>query len=46
MEKVNLDALIPREDFETTAGSNTGNLKYSISITDLTNGFFHLIFCN
>jgi len=41
MAKVNLDALIPREDFETTGVNNSGNLKHSISVSDFTGGFFY-----
>jgi hypothetical protein len=39
MAKVNLDALIQREDFETTDRNNHGNLRQTISISDLTNDF-------
>ena len=35
MAKVNLDALIPREDFEITDSSNKGQKKETISIEDL-----------
>jgi hypothetical protein len=41
MAKVNLDALIPREDFETTGINNSGNLKHSVSVSDFTSGFFY-----
>ncbi|MDD5411654.1 MAG: DUF262 domain-containing protein [Methylobacter sp.] len=41
MAKVNIDALIPREDFETTGVNNAGNLKHSISVSDFTNSFFY-----
>lgn len=41
MAKVNLDALIPREDFETTGENNSGSLKHSISVSDFTSGFFY-----
>ncbi|WP_177175465.1 HNH endonuclease signature motif containing protein [Cribrihabitans marinus] len=38
---VNLDALIPREDFESTAGSAGGRLRETISLSDLEEtGFF------
>src|SRR3989344_7270879 len=35
MVKVNLDALIPREDFEVTDITSSGNKKDSISIEDM-----------
>lgn len=41
MAKVNIDALIPREDFETTGVNNSGNLKHSVSVSDFTNSFFY-----
>lgn len=41
MAKVNIDALIPREDFETTGVTNSGNLKHSVSVSDFTSGFFY-----
>jgi hypothetical protein len=41
MAKVNIDALIPREDFEATGVNNSGSLKQSISVTDLTSGFVY-----
>lgn len=41
MAKVNIDALIPREDFETTGNNDSSRLIQSISITDLTGGFFY-----
>ena len=41
MAKVNLDALIPREDFEAVGANNTGNLKHSVSVSDFTNSFFY-----
>jgi hypothetical protein len=42
MAKVNLDALIPREDFEATGVNNSGNLKHSLSVSDFsTTGFFY-----
>lgn len=41
MAKINLDALIPREDFETEGNFNSSNLKNNISISDLTNNFFY-----
>lgn len=41
MSKINIDALIPREDFETTGNYNSSNLKSNISISDLTNNFFY-----
>ncbi len=38
---VNLDALIPREDFESGAGSSGGRLRETISLSDLEEtGFF------
>lgn len=40
-DKVNLDALIPREDLELTENIQGGKRKDSVSITDLTaDGFF------
>lgn len=41
MAKVNLDAIVPREDFEITGTINSGNLKHAISITDFSSGFFY-----
>ena len=42
MAKVNLDALVPREDFEATGVNNSGNLKHSLSVADFhTTGFFY-----
>ncbi|ADQ79819.1 hypothetical protein Palpr_1678 [Paludibacter propionicigenes WB4] len=41
MSKVNLDALIPREDFEISGVQNSTNLFSSISITNFTGGFFY-----
>lgn len=39
---VNLDALIPREDFESNTGAAGGRLRDTISLSDLEeNGFFH-----
>ncbi len=35
MAKVNLDALIPREDFEIKENSNPGKKKETISIEDI-----------
>jgi hypothetical protein len=41
MVKVNLDALIPREDFEVTDETNSGGKKSTISIEDMKlNSFF------
>ncbi len=41
MSKVNLDALIPREDFEVTDKTSSGNKKDTISIEDMKlNSFF------
>ncbi|MEH2360557.1 DUF262 domain-containing protein [Nostoc sp.] len=41
MAKVNLDALIPREDFEVEENSNPGKKKETISIEDIkTDSFF------
>ncbi|WYM02888.1 MAG: HNH endonuclease [Gloeotrichia echinulata CP02] len=41
MTKVNLDALIPREDFEVQENSNPGKKKETISIEDIkTDSFF------
>lgn len=42
MPKVNIDALIPREDFEAEENQNPGKKKDSISIEDLKiNAFFY-----
>ena len=42
MAKVNLDALIPREDFEVGGANNSGNLKQTLSVSDFsTTGFFY-----
>lgn len=41
MSKVNLDALIPREDFEISGVQNSTNLFQSISISNFTSGFFY-----
>lgn len=41
LAKVNIDALIPREDFETTGVNNSGNLKHSLSVSAFTGGFFY-----
>jgi hypothetical protein len=41
MAKVNLDSHLPREDFEVTGNSHSGNLMHTISISDLTGGFFY-----
>ncbi|MBO6604417.1 MAG: DUF262 domain-containing protein [Roseicyclus sp.] len=39
---VNLDALIPREDFESDGGTAGGRLRDTISLSDLEeSGFFH-----
>lgn len=40
MPKVNIDALIPREDFEAQENPNPGKKKDSISIEDLKNNAF------
>ncbi|MCK4798985.1 MAG: DUF262 domain-containing protein [Spirochaetes bacterium] len=40
MSKVNLDALIPREDFEAEENPNPGQKKSTISIVDLKNDEF------
>lgn len=40
MPKVNLDALVPREDFEAEENPNPGKKKDSISIEDLKNNAF------
>lgn len=40
MAKVNIDAIIPREDFETTGNNSSGNLKHSLSVSDFTSSFF------
>ena len=42
MAKVNLDALIPREDFESEETSNPGKKKGTISIEDLKSDSFFL----
>lgn len=41
MAKVNLDAIIPREDFEVIGSQNSTNLFNSISISNFTGGFFY-----
>ena len=41
MAKVNLDAIIPREDFEVIGNQNSMNLFNSISISNFTGGFFY-----
>jgi len=41
MAKVNLDAIIPREDFEVIESQNSTNLFNSISISNFTGGFFY-----
>lgn len=41
MAKVNLDAIIPREDFEISGVQNSTNLFTSISITSFTSGIFY-----
>ena len=42
MSRVNLDALIPREDFEVSESINPGRKKETISIEDLKNDAFFL----
>ncbi|MBA2848245.1 hypothetical protein HNQ76_000591 [Thermosulfuriphilus ammonigenes] len=43
MGKVNLDALIPREDFEIKENPNPGKKKETISIEDIKyNSFFFI----
>jgi hypothetical protein len=44
MPKVNLDALIPREDFEAEEALNPGKKKETISIEDLRNDSFFFPF--
>lgn len=41
MAKVNLDALIPREDFEASGQNNPGNLFPSISVASFSTGLFY-----
>lgn len=41
MAKVNLDAIIPREDFEVTGNQNSTNLFQTISISTFTSGVFY-----
>lgn len=41
MAKVNLDAIIPREDFEVIGSQNSTNLFNSISISNFSGGFFY-----
>ncbi|MCY4780353.1 DUF262 domain-containing protein [Sphingobacterium sp. UT-1RO-CII-1] len=41
MAKTNLDAIIPREDFEVVGTQNSTNLFNSISITSITSGLFY-----
>lgn len=40
MAKVNIDAIIPREDFEVAGNNSSGNLKHSLSVSDFTSSFF------
>jgi hypothetical protein len=40
MAKVNLDAIIAREDFEATGSNNNSHIRQSLSISDFTNNFF------
>ncbi|UUM28506.1 hypothetical protein NQU59_05225 [Acinetobacter colistiniresistens] len=40
MSKVNLDALIPREDFEIEEVTNSGTKKNTLSIEDLKSDSF------
>ncbi len=44
MAKVNLDALIPREDFEAEETLNPGKKKETISVEDLKDDSFFLPF--
>jgi hypothetical protein len=41
MPKINLDALIPREDFEATGVTNSGNLFPSINVNSFSSGLFY-----
>lgn len=41
MAKVNLDAIIPREDFEVTGNQNSTNLFQTITISTITGGVFY-----
>jgi hypothetical protein len=41
MEKVNLDALVPREDFEASGQNNMGNLFQNISVASYSTGLFY-----
>lgn len=41
MSKVNLDAIIPREDFEVIENQNSTNLFNSISISSFSGGLFY-----
>lgn len=43
MSKINLDALIPREDFEILGNKTTSSQITSLSITDLLNQIFYQI---
>lgn len=42
-EKINLDALIPREDLEITEDTQLGKRKDTVSITDLFSDSFFLL---
>lgn len=42
-EKINLDALIPREDLETTICSHSGRKKDTVSISDMLHDSFFLL---
>lgn len=46
-QKVNLDALIPRADFETdeTASAPSGRPKDTLSVNDLKKGEFFFLIC-
>lgn len=43
MPKINLDALIPREDFEITGNNSTSAQIHSLSVNDLSNQFIYQI---
>ena len=45
-DKVNLDALIPREDLEITETNSRGKRKDSVSIVDLQADAFFLLNVN
>ena len=43
MSKINLDAIIPREDFEIVSNNSTSAQIQSLSVNDLSNQFIYQI---